>query len=403
LSLAILYEYPDTDEEGIKITAREMGIDLKQIPFRKISVLVGNGVFRFRSQHKDYSATIEEATVILNRAQSKNRRLYSAALLEDLGKNVVNPQRVEFTCFSKLRTILEFWRNRVPIPRTVYIPCDSHDLTDRGIKIHNEEALADLIQRDLGDGKVVLKPDAGTHGRQVRLVCDRDSLVKCIDETEPSTTNPLGLVAQEHIEKWFYDLRIIVAKEYGADPHCHPVALARAGLEDFRTNTYLGNMVFGANLPVDVQKIAVKAAEAVGKEDAWVLALDAMVDIGEDKFVDDQFLKSEFEKLRPSFQKVGEIKRDTDGKSRDFRAWNKRLEAAFGAYMSERAYDEIRGIIERSVERNKERVLFHEANSCPEYWEQTRLVAGINLAVPLLKCAKSIEGRPSLKGALWGT
>lgn len=265
MSLAILYEYPDTDEEGIKITAREMGIDLKQIPFRKISVSVGNGVFRFRSQHKDYSETIEKVTVILNRAQSKNRRLYSATLLEDLGKNVVNPQRVEFTCFSKLRTILEFWRNRVPIPTTVYIPCDSHDLTDRGIKIHNEEALANLIQRDLGDRKVVLKPDAGTHGRQVRLACDRDSLVKCIDETEPSTTNPLGLVAQEHIEKWFYDLRIIVAKEYGADPHCHPMALARAGLEDFRTNTYLGNMVFGANLPVDVQKIAVKDRRGCGK------------------------------------------------------------------------------------------------------------------------------------------
>jgi anaerobic selenocysteine-containing dehydrogenase len=35
-------------------------------------------------------------------------------------------------------------------------------------------------------------------------------------------------------------------------------------------------------------------------------------------------------------------------------------------------------------------ILFHEANSCPEFWEQTRLIAGINVAVPLIKCAESV-------------
>jgi len=202
-------------------------------------------------------------------------------------------------------------------------------------------------------------------------------------------------VAQEFVEKWFYDLRIIVAKEYGAAPYCHPTALARAGMKDFRTNTYLGNMVFGANLPADVQKMAVRAAGAVGKEEAWVLALDAMVDIGENRFVDDEHIKSEFEKLEPSFQKVKEVKQDHQGKSRDFRTWNRSLEAAFNAYMGEQSYENIKGTIEKSIEVGKERVLFHEANSCPEFWEQTRLVAGINLAVPLLKCAKSTEGRTS--------
>jgi hypothetical protein len=35
-------------------------------------------------------------------------------------------------------------------------------------------------------------------------------------------------------------------------------------------------------------------------------------------------------------------------------------------------------------------VVFHEANSCPEFWEHTRLIAGINVAVPLLKGAQSL-------------
>jgi glutathione synthase/RimK-type ligase-like ATP-grasp enzyme len=345
---------------------------------------------------------IEDVTAVLNRAQSKNRRLYSASILEGLGKYVVNPQRTESICFSKLRTLFEFWKNEIPFPKTVYVPCDSHDLARGGVQIHNEEAVADLVQQDLGNGRIVIKPDAGTHGKEVHLAQDRDSLIEFLGETEPSIINPVGIVAQEFIEKWFYDLRIVVTKEYGNPPYCHPTALARAGLKDFRTNTYLGNMVFGVKLPVEVQKTAERAAEAIGKDDAWVLALDAMVNVGEDRFVDDDYVKSEFEKLAPVFQKVGDVKQDSQGKSRDFRAWSRSLEAAFGAYMDEQAYTNIKRIIEESIERNKRRVLFHEANSCPEFWEQTRNIAGINLAISLLKCAKSVEGREPLP-AVWNS
>jgi hypothetical protein len=34
--------------------------------------------------------------------------------------------------------------------------------------------------------------------------------------------------------------------------------------------------------------------------------------------------------------------------------------------------------------------VFHECNSCPEFWENTRLATGLNLAVPLLKSAQSL-------------
>lgn len=71
MSLAILYEYPDTDEEGIKITAQDMGIDLKHIPFRKISVLIGNGVVSFKSRRTDYFPLIEDVTAILNRVKAR--------------------------------------------------------------------------------------------------------------------------------------------------------------------------------------------------------------------------------------------------------------------------------------------------------------------------------------------
>jgi len=393
LSIAILYEYPETDEMGIRQTAREMGIDLTYIPFRKVSVLIGNGSFGFNSPNKDFRELVEEVNSILNRTQSKNRRLYAASIMEGLGKYVINPLDVETLCFSKFRTLVEFWKRKIPIPKTVFIPCDSHDHTQKGVTIHNEETVADLMQRALGSGSIVVKPDAGTHGNEVRLAKSRDVLVKFLDGTEPSIINPVGFVAQEFVEKWFYDLRIIVAKERGTPPYCYPTALARAGFKDFRTNTYLGNMVFGARLPIEVQRAAVRAGEAIGREtEAWVLALDAMLNVGEDRFIDDEYIKSELEKLVPSFDKVKEVKRDESGKNRDFGAWSRRLEEAYGNYMSTDAYAKVQEIIMESVERGKEKVLFHEANSCPEFWEQTRVIAGVNVAIPLLKCAKSVEG-----------
>ena len=39
------------------------------------------------------------------------------------------------------------------------------------------------------------------------------------------------------------------------------------------------------------------------------------------------------------------------------------------------------------MEANRTRIVFHEANSCPEFWEQTRTITGMNIAVPL------VEGR----------
>lgn len=391
MSVAILYECAETDEMGIRLTAEEMGVELAFIPFRKVSVCLDKDGYGLRSRGRDFRGVAEDVRVVLNRAQGKNRRLYAANLMEALGKHVLNPSSVEYLCYSKFRTLLQLWRNGVKIPRTVYVPCDPHDiLTDNGRVIHNEGDIADLIQERLGDGPIVIKPDGGTHGKMVGLAKNRDELIDRIAKTEPSIINPVGVVAQEFVDKWFFDLRIVVAKKYGGAPHCYRRALARAGYKDFRTNTYLGNMVFGVDLPSKVQEASVRCGEVVGQgEEAWVLALDAMIDVGDNRVAEDGYVKSEFDRLTPYFDVVGEVKRDKN-LAVDFVGWNRRLEAAYEEYMSTEAYGNVKRIIERCVEREKENVLFHEVNSCPEFWEQTRLIAGINLAEPLLEGAISL-------------
>jgi glutathione synthase/RimK-type ligase-like ATP-grasp enzyme len=391
LSIALLYERSEADENGIKLTAEQLGIDLTYLPFRKIAFSIGKNGFTARTKGKDYTDAVKDFAVVLNRAQSKNRRLQASYIMELLGKKTLNTSKVEFICYSKLRTLLHFWVEGLPIPKTVYVPCDATDTMKNGREIHNEEDIAELFQNEIALEKgIIIKPDAGTHGKQILLAKDHEQLVANIRDTKSSIINPVGVVAQELMQKWFYDLRIIVYKEKGKASVCHPVALARGGVKDFRTNTYLGNLVFDAKLPQHVRELAVKCGEALGEDaDAWVFALDAMIDIGENKTADDALLKSELEKANLAFETPRKVKAD-ETRLRDFAGWNERLEVAFHDYMSSEPYQKVKSIIEESVEKNKHGIVFHEANSCPEFWEHTRLIAGINVAVPLLKGAQSL-------------
>ena len=391
MSIALLYERSETDELGIKQTADQLEIKLEFIPFRKIALSFCNDSYRFRTKGKDYTAAIKDVAVVLNRAQGKNRRLFASHIMESFGKKTINPSSIEFECYSKLRTLLHFWAWGVPIPKTIYVPCDPVDTTKDGREIHNEADIADLLQDEIAfDQGIVVKPDAGTHGKGIVLAKNREELVTNIQTIKPSITNPVGVLAQELVQKWFYDLRIIVYKEKGKNPVCHPSALARGGFKDFRTNTYLGNLVFDAVLPIHVKELAVKCGKALSKDhEAYVFALDAMIAVGNNKSVDDETLKLELDKAAIAFEPVKKVKKD-ETKLKDFQKWNDHLEAAFQDYKNSEPYQKIKGIIEESVEKNKNSVVFHEANSCPEFWEHTRLTAGINVAVPLLKGAQSL-------------
>jgi glutathione synthase/RimK-type ligase-like ATP-grasp enzyme len=389
MSIGLLYERSENDENGIKLTAEELGIPLTFIPFRKIAVSIGKGGFDIVSKGKNFTQTVKDIAVVLNRAQSKNRRLYAATIMEVLEKKVINPSSIEFTCYSKFRTLMRLWAVGLPIPKTVYVPCDPFDTTKDGRKIRNEPDIADLLKQEIGDA-VVIKPDAGTHGKGIVLSKNREELVVNIAQTEQSIINPVGIVAQELIQKWFYDLRIIVYKEKNKDPVCHPIAMARAGFGDFRTNTFLGNVVFDARLPQHIQELSARCGKTLGRDhEAWVFAMDAMINVGDNKNASDEDLKNEVAKAAEAFKAVQKVKKD-DRRLRDFKAWNQQLETAINVYKGTEAYAKVKDVIEDNVETNRTKIVFHEANSCPEFWEQTRTITGMNVAVPLLKGAQSL-------------
>ncbi len=391
MSIALLYERSENDENGIKLTAQQLGIDLTFIPFRKIALSISKDGFSAKTRGKDYTDAIENIKVVLNRTQSKNRRLQASYFMEALGKKTLNTSQVEFVCYRKLRTLLNLYKEGLPIPKTIFVPCDATDVLKNGKEIHNEKDIADLFEAEIPieDG-IVIKADAGTHGKMIMLSKSREELEANIKETKPTIINPVGIVAQELVQKWFYDLRIIVSKEKGKEPVCYHTSMARAGFKDFRTNTFLGNLVFHAKLPLKIQELAVRCGNVLGKgSDAWIFALDAMVNVKDNKNVDDSSLKCWLEKAAEAFGPVQKVKAD-ETRLTDFKAWTGKLEKAFSGYKNSEAYGSITDIIEESVEKNKSALVFHESNSCPEFWENTRLATGLNVAVPLLQGAQSL-------------
>ena len=391
MSIALLYERSENDENGIKLTSKQLGIELTFLPFRKIALSIGKDGFNARTKGKDYTAVLKETAVVLNRAQSKNRRLQASYIIEQLGKKTFNTWQSEFVCYSKLRTLLNLWKEGIPIPKTVFVPCDSTDTLKNGQIIHNEKDISELFQQEIPISEgIVIKADAGTHGKMIMLAKNNEELIANIQETKPSIINPVGVVAQELVQKWFYDLRIIVHKEKGKQPFCYPISMARAGFKDFRTNTFLGNLVFGVKLPKSIQALAVKCGKTLGKgSEAWIFALDAMVNVKENRQVDDVYLKGQLDKAAKVFVPVQKVKQD-ETRLTDFQGWNSRLEKTFKGYADSENYENIKKVIEESVEKNKSELVFHESNSCPEFWENTRLATGYNVAIPLLKGAKSM-------------
>ncbi len=388
--ISMLYDRSETDELGIRLTAEEMGIDLGYLPFYKVSVGFDSRGISYKSLGKDYTDILRNTKVVLNRTQSKGRRLYATTIMEAIGKKVLNPLHVEATCQSKVRTLLALMGKGVQIPRTVYVPCNAREKSGREGDLDNTETVCQLIEQQLGSGRLVVKPDAGTHGSGVSLAVDHEDLASLVGNVEPSITNPSGIVAQELVPKWFYDLRILVFKQRGCRAHCPELALVRAGFKDFRTNTFLGNMVFRTRLPEATRHDAVRSGEIIsGPCEAWVIALDAMPYIGNDRVASDEDLIPRFAALEETFRVVKKVKANPNKKT-EFRAYSKEIEDAYTEYMSTEAYGFIQGVVQESLDRAGNRVMFHEGNSCPEFWEQTRIVGGINVAEHLLRCAESM-------------
>lgn len=387
--ISILYDQSESDELGIRLTAQEMGIELGYIPFYKVAYSFNENGYKLGTTGKDHTSTLLSSQVVLNRCQSKSRRVFATAILESAGKTAINPLIAEENCQSKLKTLLGFSKAGIRIPRTLYVSPNARERTNQGTH-DNTETIHNLIQNEFQTDPIVIKPDAGTHGRGVQLANTSSDIIKILNGTKQGITNPSGIMAQELIPKWFYDLRIIIRKDKGSPPVCHRDALARGGFKEFRTNTFLGNMVVRARLPESVRWSSEACADVLaGDSEAYVLSLDAMPTIPNELRADEKELRGAFKDLEVWFENVSRVKGMKD-KKRRFGEYTDAINRAYTSYMDTDAYRHIEGVVNKTLASTAKDVVFHEANACPDFWEQTRIVAGLNLATDFLECAQSV-------------
>ncbi len=190
---------------------------------------------------------------VLCRSMSQSRGLAVLHVLESWGVRVYNTASVTATCNDKLLTTLALLQSGIPTPRTV-LSFDPH-VTIQGIEM-------------LGY-PVVLKPLAGSWGRLLARINDRDAAEALLEhqETLGSYQHHVHYV-QEHITKPQRDIRAFVV---GDRTIC---AIYRTS-EHWITNTARGAIASNCPITSDLDSLCVQAAQAVG---GGILAIDVFED-----------------------------------------------------------------------------------------------------------------------------
>ena len=117
-----------------------------------------------------------------------------------------------------------------------------------------------------------------------------------------------------------------------------------------------------------------------------MIALDAMPRIGDDLTEGEEVLRQSFDDLEEHFRKVTMVKQ-MPNKKRNFRTYNREITRAYNEYMASEPYAYIKSVVDETLEKCRDSIYFHEGNACPEFWEQTRIVGGVDIAQDLLTCA----------------
>ena len=158
MSIALLYERSENDENGIKLTAQQLGIDLIFLPFRKIALSIGKDGFNAKTKGKNYTNIINDVAVVL---ESCTKQKPTPPSIIHYGatwqKNNKLLGRANLYATANFALCLNLWKEGIPIPKTVFVPCDSSDTLKNGQVIHNEKDIAELFQQEipLEDGIVI--------------------------------------------------------------------------------------------------------------------------------------------------------------------------------------------------------------------------------------------------------
>jgi len=367
---ALLYDRLTIDEAELLITASRRGLEFKRIFTKNPSSLTAEDV--------------EDVKVVVNRCESKHRALEAARRVEELGRVVINPYRVESLCSDKIKTIRVLEEKGVKVPRSLFrsFPRDGSDLEDWIMEVVEE------AESKLGY-PLVFKPTHGSWGRGVLKVGNRESLVEVLSRnSKPTQINPEGVFLQEYIEKPGFDLRVLVYKEGSSSGLLCCIARVSRSPEEFRTNTHLGGLPVGVDLdsyPRHRVEVMRALDAMMGYEDYGIVALDAMPSIEGGNW------SSIYRLVAGCISVYDEIRRFVhENRFRRYVNWKNEMEEMFRKLKELDAYKKLSRFIDELLGSCDLKI--HEANSRFDYALNTRNATGINPADKYVDiCFKILE------------
>jgi len=360
------------DEMGIVLAAEKRGIKLETVDFSTFVNFLGG--------KNDYS-------LVINRCQSKSRRERASLLVEDQGGRVINPFEVEMICNSKIFTISRFVKSGVNTVKSAYIPFSVEKEGDR--TLYRIDSINRVIKSVENSFKYpfVIKPERGSRGRNVMMVVNREDFEKILKRWVRSLDSPAGFLIQEFIGKAF-DLRIVTAS-YDGRNHAHLASLARvpSSREAFATNTALGAIPVGVELPDKAIDEAVKASMAVSKSTS-VLGVDAIPKVDDDAI---EKILSYAEKVAPIHNKIRKFKEDFSNSVKisleKFIKSRERMDSEFQKMINSPEYGKLKEALENALENAT--LYFIEVNSRPDFYINTRNCTGIDVSEAYVKCIEA--------------
>ncbi|MEM1548092.1 MAG: hypothetical protein QXN75_03275 [Thermoproteota archaeon] len=369
---ALFYDNMTCDEMGIILAAEKRGITLETVDFSTFVNILGMG--------NNYS-------LVVNRCQSKSRRERASFLIEEQGGKAINPFNVEMLCNNKIFTIDRFKKFGVKTVKTAYVPFAVEKEGDR--PLYHAKALEKVVKdvEDLFKYPFVIKPERGSRGRNVMMINNRSQFETILRKWVRSLDSPAGFLIQEPVSKAF-DLRIVVSS-YTGGKYNYLAALARvsSSKEAFATNTALGAIPVGVELPKNVCNEAIKAAAAVSQS-VSVLGVDAIPEIDENTAKE---IICCAEKVAPIHNDIKKFKEEFSNSVKlsieKFIKVREKMDTAFQRMINTSEYVRLKEALENALENAD--LYFIEVNSRPDFYINTRNCAGIDVSEEYVRCMES--------------
>ncbi|MBU1198127.1 RimK family alpha-L-glutamate ligase [Candidatus Micrarchaeota archaeon] len=218
------------ETSALQQAAEHSGVSTEIVDIRKHSLDIEKKPFSF-------------SVGLFRMARASSFEIYSSRYFEHLGIRMINNSKSVELGGNKFESLIRLKEAGIPVPRTSLV--------------YSFESASKAVAQ-IGT-PVVLKPVIGSYGQDVHLMKNLEMELAYLDAV------PKPFVVQEYLNTGGKDYRIFVL-----DGKVLATVLRQAPLGEWRTNVSTGGLVKKVDLPPDVKKMAVKAAEVLGLEIAGV-------------------------------------------------------------------------------------------------------------------------------------